>query len=91
MNGQALLGLTILFALLVLIIQRVEPKRRLVTALLVIGAAELVRRYMVYSGWAAEGTLAIFLALLLNALFWVFIGRSNPPASSDEIEVLGNE
>ena len=91
MNGQALLGLTVVFALLMLMIQRAEPKRRRVTALLVLVGAELVRRYMVYRGWAAEGTLALALALILNAVFWVLIGRSNPPHSSDEIEVLGNE
>ncbi|GAB4546628.1 MAG: hypothetical protein OHK0023_06560 [Anaerolineae bacterium] len=32
---------------------------------------------------------SIVTALLLNALFWLFIGRYNPPASSDEIKVLG--
>lgn len=33
---------------------------------------------------------AIVVAILFNILFWVFIGRYNPPHSSDEdIKVLG--
>ena len=32
---------------------------------------------------------AILTALILNGLFWVLIGRSNPPRSSDVIQVLG--
>lgn len=41
------------------------------------------------SGAYATLNWAIATALLLNALFWLFIGRYNPPASSDEIKVLG--
>ena len=33
--------------------------------------------------------LSIITALLFNLLFWVFIGRSNPPGSSDSIQVFG--
>lgn len=34
-------------------------------------------------------TLAVFTAILFNVMFWVFIGRYNPPGSSDDIKVLG--
>jgi hypothetical protein len=34
-------------------------------------------------------TLAAFTAILFNVMFWVFIGRYNPPGSSDDIKVLG--
>lgn len=33
--------------------------------------------------------VALFGAVLFNVLFWVLIGRYNPPASSDDIRVLG--
>ena len=33
--------------------------------------------------------LSVFSAIFLNLFFWVFIGRSNPPASSDAIRVYG--
>ena len=32
---------------------------------------------------------SIISAIVLNIVFWVFIGRSNPPGSSDSIKVLG--
>ena len=32
---------------------------------------------------------SIVSAIVLNVLFWVIIGRSNPPGSSDSITVLG--
>ncbi len=33
--------------------------------------------------------LSILTALVFNLLFWVFFGRSNPPGSSDAIQVFG--
>lgn len=91
MNWQALLGLMAVFFILMLIVQRTEPKRRRVVLVVMLFAAELTRRYLMYREWPAEGAVAFVLALLLNFFFWAFIGRSNPPKSSDEIEVLGNE
>ena len=32
---------------------------------------------------------SIVSALVFNLLFWVLIGRSNPPGSSDSIKVIG--
>jgi hypothetical protein len=32
---------------------------------------------------------SIVAALIFNLLFWVLLGRSNPPGSSDSIKVLG--
>ncbi|MEP7284313.1 MAG: hypothetical protein ABI947_00935 [Chloroflexota bacterium] len=32
---------------------------------------------------------AIVTALIGNALFWILIGRSNPPGTSDSIQVFG--
>lgn len=91
MNWGAFLGLTAVFGALMLIVQRAERKRRWATLIVMLVGAELVRRYLVYRGWDTEGQLAVLAALGLNVLFWLLIGRSNPPKSSDEIQVLGND
>jgi hypothetical protein len=91
MEWQAWLGLTVVFTALLLIVQRAEPNRRRVTALVMLIGAELVRRFLVYRDWHTEGLWAFIAALVLNALFWILIGRSNPPRTSDDIEVFGNE
>ncbi|MFC1959972.1 hypothetical protein ACFLYO_04615 [Chloroflexota bacterium] len=92
MNWEAWLGLTVVFASLILIVQRAEASRRLFTLVAMLIGMELVRRYIVYRGWDREGLWAFGAALLINLLFWVLIGRSNPPLSSaDEIEVLDNK
>jgi uncharacterized protein involved in response to NO len=91
MNWGAFLVLMAVFAALMLIVQRAERKRRLFTLIVMLIGAELVRRYLVYRGWDTEGLLAVLAALILNGLFWLFIGRNNPPKSSDEIEVWGND
>ncbi len=91
MNWGAWLGLTIVFAALMLVVQRTEARRRRVTALVMLVAAELVRRYLMYRGWPVEGFWAFGAALILNVLFWLLIGRKRPPHSSDEIQVIGNE
>jgi hypothetical protein len=33
--------------------------------------------------------MAIVTALVFNLLFWVFFGRSNPPGTSESIQVFG--
>jgi hypothetical protein len=91
MNWEAWLALTGVFTVLLLIIQRTEPGKRRVTALVMLVGAEIVRRYIVYRGWHREGLWAFVAALVINVLFWLLIGRSNPPHSSEEIEVVGNE
>ena len=48
-------------------------------------------QYVVRARIVAYNTLnlALFGAIFFNLLFWIVIGRYNPPASSDEIRVLG--
>jgi hypothetical protein len=91
MNWESLLGLALVLTVLVLIIQRAEPGRRRLTALIMLAGMETVRRFAVYRGWSDEALWAFVIALVFNALFWAMIGRNNPPRSSEEIEVLGNE
>lgn len=33
--------------------------------------------------------VALVTAIVVNILFWIFFGRSNPPGSSDSIQVYG--
>ena len=92
MHWDVFLVLTAVIAVMMLFIQRTEPKRRRVVFIGMLFGAELVRRYVLYRGWPTEGFWAVIAALVLNLLFWIFYGRSNPPLSSEEqIEVLGNE
>lgn len=113
-NGGIWLLLTVLFGGLLLIVQRAERSRRLLTLVLLLGVFYLVASYGLYrlsndcpvtefrqlcdvpemrarAQVIASNTVirAVISALIINGLFWVLIGRYNPPKSSDEIKVLG--
>lgn len=87
------LGITALLAaamsLLLFFVQRSERKKRLVVALGVLITAELIRRYVWYRDVHVEGWMALGIAVVLNFLFWLLIGRYNPVGSSDQIQVMG--
>ncbi len=113
MNTGGLLALTGIFGLLLLLVQRTERKRRLVSLIVLAFVGLIVWRYAMYRLsndcdlvirqwcsliWLRQRmlttaintiNLSILLAFVLNLLFWVFIGRSNPPGSSDSIKVFG--
>lgn len=81
--------LTFLIGLMLFLIQRSERKRRRIVALGMLLGGELIRRYVWFRGVHTEAWVALIAALLLNALFWLLIGRYNPVGSSDRIQVLG--
>jgi peptidoglycan/LPS O-acetylase OafA/YrhL len=81
--------LTFLFGLIALLIQRSERRRRLLVFLSFLVVGELIRRYAFFRDAHTEVWVALVIALALNGLFWVFIGRYNPPGSSEEIDVIG--
>jgi phosphoglycerol transferase MdoB-like AlkP superfamily enzyme len=91
MQGDYVLILTILFTLLLFVIQRTERKYRLwVIVLTLLTAGTLLRNFVIYRQLESEGWLALGIALFLNFLFWLLIGRYNPVGSSDKnIQVLG--
>lgn len=89
MNTGLLILLTLAFFTMLFLIQRSESKRRLVVALFMIVPGILIQRYANYANVHGETQLAFVLALIFNLLFWVLIGRYNPPASSDSIQVIG--
>ncbi len=89
MNVGILIFLTILMTLMLAFVQRSEGRRRLIVIIVLLVPAELLRRYILYKGVETEGWLALVIALILNFLFWVLIGRYNPVHKSDEIQVIG--
>jgi hypothetical protein len=90
MNLSLLLSLTLVIGLLLFLFQRTDPKKKLIVLLILLVPAELIRRFIVFRDINSEGLIAFFLALFLNFLFWLLIGRYNPVRSSDDsIQVIG--
>jgi hypothetical protein len=89
MNSSYVVLLTIVFSLMLLLIQRTEAKRRLIIAILMAATGLLIQRYIAYREITSEANLSLALALVFNILFWLFIGRYNPVGSSDDIHVIG--
>ncbi len=90
-NTGALLLLTTLYSFLFLLVQRSERNRRVATSLFMGFCAAVVSRYAAFRDYDSEGKWAVYIALLLNYLFWWAVGRHYPPADSSEIEVWGME
>lgn len=90
MDWSIFLLLLAAFLIIFLIFQRTDPKRRLIVVATMLVALELMRRFIVYRNANTEGVLAFVFALILSFVFWLFIGRYNPPKSADETTtVLG--
>lgn len=89
MNSGAIVLVTAGFGFIIFLIQRTEPqKRRGVSLFMSLFALMLVWFIGSRQIWG-EGLAGFFLALFLNYLFWILIGRYNPVGSSDNIRVLG--
>ncbi len=77
-------------ALLLVMIQRTEPKRRRLTIFFVAICLLLIRHNAFLKADLHEETLLAFvIALLLSFVFWLLIGRYNPVKSEDSVHVLG--
>jgi hypothetical protein len=81
--------LTLVMGLMLFILQRTEPGKRRLIALIMLVCAELIRRYVWLRAVHTEAWTALAAAIVLNFLFWVLIGRYNPVGSSDRIHVMG--
>jgi hypothetical protein len=88
-NVGVLVILAIFMGAMMFMVQRAEAKRRLFVIVIMLGIGELIRRYVFYRGVHTEAWIALVSALIVNLLYWLLIGRYNPPASSDEIRVIG--
>ena len=89
MDTGLIVLLTGALAFIFFIIQRSEAKKRravsLVMAFLIVVTLWYISTLQVWR----EAIIAFFLALFLNFLFYLLIGRYNPVGSSDDIHVLG--
>jgi hypothetical protein len=87
-TGQLVL-LTFALGFIFLIIQRTEATKRRGVAYFMLIFVLLVLWYVAIHQIWGTGLVALLLALFLNYLFWLLIGRYNPVGSSDDIHVLG--
>ena len=81
--------LTLAFSGIFFIIQRTERRRRLLVIIIFLVIAELIRWFVWSRNVHTEAWVALFIALILNFSFWLFIGRNNPPGSSYYIQFIG--
>ncbi len=90
MNGGVILLLTGLFSVIFLLIQRTEAKRRRIALVLMIFVSLLTLYWANVRALGRELFIGFVIALVLNFLFWMLIGRYNPVGDSDKsIQVLG--
>lgn len=90
MNAGVILLLTLVLGVMLFLIQRAEKRRRRLAALVMAGLAFLLWYWAGYRQLGSEFTVSLLLALVLNLLFWLLIGRYNPVGDSNSgIRVLG--
>lgn len=89
MQGEYTLLLLVIFGSILFIIQRSEARRRRsVTMIMALFGVVVIWYISTRQVWG-EAALAFVIAMILNVVFWLFIGRYNPVGSSDNIRVLG--
>ena len=89
MDGGLVVLLVLSLGTIIFVIQRTEAKRRRIV-LMVMFLVLLVLGWLVnIRGAWGEAVVGLLIALFLNGLFYVLIGRYNPVGSSDDIHVLG--
>ncbi len=82
--------ISVLVTLLLIMIQRAEPARRRLVAGFVLVCLLIIRHNaFIKDDLHDETLLAFVLGLILSALFWLLVGKYNPPGNSDEIRVIG--
>jgi hypothetical protein len=88
MDGILLLMILVMTAV-VFIIQRTEGKKRrgvlIVMGIFMLGVFYFVSLRDFWGGLV----LAVVIALVINIVYWMLVGRYNPVGSSDSIKVLG--
>jgi hypothetical protein len=89
MDGGILLLLVLSLGTIFFVLQRTEAKRRrIVGFVMFLVVLVLVWLVNIRSAWG-EAVVGLIIALILNGLFYVLIGKYNPVGSSDDIHVLG--
>ncbi len=89
MDRQALFVLSLIITLIFFFIQRADPSRKKAVEYFGWFVGMLIVVYVWWYRTLWEAVLGLLIALVLNGLFWVLIGRYNPVSSSDDIRVMG--
>ena len=96
MNGHRVMNIgylaliSLVVALLLVLPQRVERKRRKLALAIVLLCCLLIRHNAFLKGdLHAETLLGFLFGASLSGLFWLLVGRYNPVGSSDDIRVIG--
>ena len=79
----------VFMSLLLFLVQRAEKKARRMAWFFAICIFLMIRHVAYTQGDESTAWSGLLLAAFLNSLFWFFIGRYNPPSSSDSIQVIG--
>jgi hypothetical protein len=90
MNISDLTILTLATTFMLWFVQRLERKRVWLGLLFVLPAF-LIYRWAIYKDQIQETIIAAGIGLALNVIYYFAYGRAHPPASSDEITVLGSD
>ena len=72
--------------------QRIERKRVwLGIVFLILPAGFLIYRWAIYKNQLTTAIVAGVIGLALNVVYFLVYGRTHPPASSDDITVVGSD
>lgn len=89
MDGGLVTLLILSLGTIILVIQRTEAKRRRIVLIVMFLVLVVLGWLVNIRGAWGEAVVALLIALFLNGLFYLLIGRYNPVGSSDDIHVLG--
>lgn len=90
MDAGVLALYTVLSTAFWIVIQRTDRGKRMVVLLAMGLLVILMRNLAVYRGYESEAWAGVVIGSILALLFWLFIGRYNPPRSTDKtIQVIG--
>jgi len=92
MDTSDLVILTLISTFVFFFAQRIERKRFwLGIVFLILPGGFLIYRWAIYKDQLGTAILAGVIGLVLNIIYFVVYGRTHPPASSDEITVVGSD
>ena len=92
MDTSNLIILSLVATFVFYFVQRIERKRVwLGIVFLILPAGFLIYRWAIYKDQLTTALVAGGIGLVLNVVYFLVYGRTHPPASSDEITVVGSD
>lgn len=88
MNWSVFILIGVVFGGMMMIVQRAQANRRLLVAIILAPPFAACWLFASTQNAIDSAWLALAAAILLNALFWLLVGRYNPVARSEDIRVL---